>query len=109
MLSHKDSKKMWKDAHFSKKPALLLVSHLCDSSITQNSLRFARPETWKTSLLILHPQDLSSHPTTSMFRIYPVFSFTTELVQAPDYTNSLQTGLFLLLVSLKSIFWNDYF
>lgn len=60
---------------FFQKPALLLVSHLCDSSITQNSLRFARPETWKTSLLILHPQDLSSQPTTYVSNLSPFFLY----------------------------------
>lgn len=63
-----------------------------------------RPETWGL-YLFLPPWALSFYTPKYLSNVSPL-SFTSKLIQAPDYSNSLKVGLFLLLVSLQSVFWN---
>lgn len=68
------------------------ISYLCDSFITHTSLRFLGQKHGGLLYLTLLPQTLSSYIPKYLSNVSP-FPFTSKLVQAPDYSNSLQIVL----------------
>lgn len=79
--------------HIYPKACPSCISYLCDSLITHNSLRFPGQKHGGLLYLILLPQTLSSYIPKYLSNVSP-FSFTSKLVQAADYSNSLQIVLF---------------